>query len=164
MGQLIIFFIILSLFIIPIGMGLIHIILLFTIKSELKKAGKNYFKMETIKNKKMQYIYIGFCIVFLTFSVIIGEWLIPMLGIGFILWYISYLIKNKKFGNITGIYENGIINDKHLIKWDEIHYYKINENNIICDIKGEESFDFNNLSNIDEIKLLFDRNNVKQRE
>ena len=164
MGRLIVLLFIFGFFIVPIVIGLIQILLLFTIKKELKKAGKNYFKMMTKKNSKFEYIYLIFMIILFCFFIIIGQRLLIMICLGTLLWNIGDIIKNKLFGNISGIYENGIIIDKHLIKWNEIHFVKINENNISVFLNDGEAFDYMNILNINEIKELFNKNGIMERE
>ena len=163
MGQLIVILIIFGLFIVPTVIGLIQILLLFTLKNEIKKAGKDYFKMVT-KNSKFEYIYLIFMIILLGIFVIMRQWLFPIFYLGLLLWCIGNIIKNKLFGNISGIYENGIIIDKHLIIWNEIHFYKINENNLSIFFNDGENFDYINVLNINEIIELFNKNGIMERE
>jgi hypothetical protein len=72
--------------------------------------------------------------------------------------FTSLYLYNKKYNNIYGIYENGIINaNKELFEWKNIQSYKINENNISGYCKDGSPFEFNNIENIDEIRNLFEK-------
>ena len=79
--------------------------------------------------------------------------------------FIIPLITDKIFGNIAGIYENGIIDDsKDFIEWKDIHSYSIIENNLSGYFKKGDFFVYKNIENIDKIKELFIKNKIIQRE
>jgi hypothetical protein len=166
LGKLIIaFFIGFKFFLIPLCSGIFSIIKLLTTKNILKRAGINYLKMADVKNNEFEYIILGTLFVLFIFFMIAGKWFFPMLCLGFFLWYLGDILGNKLFGNISGIYQNGIIDcDKNFVEWKQIHSYKINENNISGYFQNGNLFEYNDIDNIIEIKKLFEDNNIMKRE
>jgi hypothetical protein len=163
----ILLFVSLRYLIIPIGVGIISFINIFTIKNKIKKAGKNYCKRIDIKIKNL-YLFV-FIVIILIIALIVlinsREWFASTVCLSFMLWIISIILRNRLYGNISGIYENGIIDyEKRLIEWKEIHSYKINENNISGYFNYGGLFEYNNLENINEIKELFEKNKIMDRE
>jgi len=104
-------------------------------------------------------------LIFLLFCILIQDWFLSIIAFSFIIYSVSEYISIKKYNNIFGIYENGIIDDnKNFMAWNKIHSYKINENNVSGYYKDGNSFEYKNLENIDEIKNLFEKNRVMKRQ
>jgi hypothetical protein len=164
-------FLLFKFFIIPICTLIIGFIKNMTLKSTIKKAGKYYYGVNKRVPKKHLIIFIilYFILFIITlFFLLVGEWFILIIFFIGLLYYIHIIfdiIINNKYGNIYGIYENGIINDnKDLINWNEVHSYKIDENNVSGYYNNGILFEYKNIENIDEINKLFERNNIKKRE
>jgi hypothetical protein len=151
-------------FIIPLCIGVISFIRIFTIKRKIKNAGINYYKEPDLKFDFLNLSIIIIALILLLFILISGEWFVPMWGLGFIIFFLSEMLINKLYGNISGIYENGIIgSNKKLFKWKELNSYQINENNISGYFNNGNIFEYNNLGNIYEIKELFEKNKIIDR-
>ena len=70
----------------------------------------------------------------------------------------------RKYKNIKGIYENGIIvYFKELFEWKKVHSYSITDNKLTGYLKNGNIFEFNDIENIDEIRCLFENKNIKHR-
>jgi hypothetical protein len=143
---------------------------LLTFKYDLKKAGINYFKIKEERGKSIKIFLLILCalciILFIggIFFLIVNEWIMALFCLIFPLWYIFELISNKKYGNIYGIYENGIISfPKEFYKWNNIYTYEIYENNIFVNCKNDTKIEIKNIENIDEIEKLFEKNNIMKR-
>jgi hypothetical protein len=149
--------------------GIVTIIRVLTIKHKLKIAGTNDYRI-IIKdncddNKKSQYLFVSIGIIVFAFSLIFSQHLLIYIILGgFIIWLSGDIIKNKIFGNIRGIYENGIVDENNLIRWDKIHSYTVNENSISGFFKNGFSFEYNNLDNIIVMKELFERKKITERK
>jgi hypothetical protein len=141
-----------------------------TLKNEIKRAGVNYYKEEAVK-KKRKNIYIVFIILFtlgilylIIISIILKYWYFFILSFLLIMSILPFGLIEKRFKNINGIYENGIIyHYKEYFEWKKIHSYSINENNLSGYLKNGFSFVFLNIGNIDEIEELFKLNKIKYR-
>ena len=72
-------------------------------------------------------------------------------------------IHSKKFNNVFGIYENGIVSSDKLFEWKDIHSYIITDNNILGYYINGNIFECKNVPNIEEIKCLFEKNRIKER-
>ena len=152
-------------FIIPLCSSLVIFIKIFSVKNILKKAGFNYHK-EQDRKTPVFIIYMNiFLIIIIIFLAILGKWLVPILCFSFIVYSIGNLIINNKYGNICGIYENGIVDtNRSLNTWKNIHSYKIIENSISGYFTNGSLFEYKNIDKINEIEILFSRNKVKRRE
>jgi hypothetical protein len=154
-----------KLFIIPMFGGILSVTKLLTTKSMIKSAGINSFKMAKIRKDEFEYIRLGIFVIVFIILMINSLWFLTMLLLSFILWYLGNVLSNKFFGNISGIYENGIIDcDKNFVKWSEIHSYKINENNVSGYFQNGNLFEYDNLDNISEVNKLFEKHNIMKRE
>jgi hypothetical protein len=169
-GKLIAFlFLSFKILIIPLLFPLTVLIKSKTIKDDIKKAGNIYYKKDydnkkNIISKFYPYLFV-ILLLFLKFSILMRDWFHTTIVLSFIILFTSLYIYNKKYNNIYGIYENGVINaDKELFEWKNIQSYKINENNISGYCKDGSLFEFNNLENIDEIRNLFEKNRVMKRD
>jgi len=169
-GKLIAFlFLLFKFLIIPLLITLSVIIKSKTIKDDIKKAGNIYYKKDydnkrNIFSKIYPYIFV-ILLLLLIFFIFMKEWFDTTIALSSIILFTFLYTDNKKYNNIYGIYENGIINaDKELFGWKNIHSYKINENNISGYCKDGSLFEFNNLENIDEIRNLFEKNRVMKRD
>jgi hypothetical protein len=153
------------------------LIKLFTIENIIKKAGKNYLMVtEKTSTKEKAFIFtmIIISIFLLLFSIIIliifsFDLIIVsliILSILMIIFFIIILSLNKKKDNIKfGIYENGIINNIfEFIEWKDIHSYIVIDNDLFGYYKDGNTFDYRNILNIEEIKYLFIKNRVKERD
>jgi hypothetical protein len=169
-GKLIAFlFLLFKFLIIPLLFPLIILIKSKTIKDDIKKAGNIYYKKDddnkrNIFSKFYPYLFV-ILLLLLIFFILMKEYFDTILVLSSIIIFISLYIYNKKYNNIYGIYENGIINaNKELFEWKNIQSYKINEKNISGYCKDGSLFEFNNLENIDEIRNLFEKNRVMKRD
>jgi hypothetical protein len=155
-------------FLMPLFTGIISIIKIFSTKNIIKKAGINYCKSTFKVNKKYYEVMIfilSLLIILSIFLFLLGEGFVPIICSGFILYLSGNLFIYKLYGNIVGIYENGIINaDNNLMNWNEIHSYKIEGNNIKGYFSKGNIFEFTDIQNISEIKNLFEKNNIMKRE
>jgi hypothetical protein len=119
-GNLIILlFVSLRYFIFPICAGIISFINIFTIKNKLKKAGINYCKKPDLKIKHLWSLILTLTIIIVGIIVLIisGHWFVSSIGFGFILLFLSQILSHKLYSDISGIYENGIIDsDKKLME------------------------------------------------
>jgi hypothetical protein len=151
--------------ILPIN-TLLKFIRIFTLRNILKNAGKKYCVNESQNNIKGQIIAIVFlAVISITFIIILKDWIFAVIIIFLNIIFLSDLIIIKIHGNVTGIYENGIVdNEKELNTWNKIHSYIIKENDILGYYMNGELFEFKNIENIEEISNLFIMNNVKERE
>jgi hypothetical protein len=148
--------------------SLLKFIKIFTLKNVIKKAGKKYFVNEN-SNNKYNKILILCSIIILTFSILaivfMGEWFVLIIGILFCILFLSDIFILKLYGNVIGIYENGIIdNDNEFNNWTKIHSYIIIEKDISGYYEKGGLFEFKNIENIEDIKNLFIKNNIKERE
>jgi len=151
--------------IIPLCIALINIIKLFTMKNMIKNAGKNYYIIYKKENYKNLFI-LSIVIVIVAFFVFVlnGNWIILTIMLTSTSFVFFEYFSKKKYGNIIGIYENGIIdNNKEFVDWKKIHSYKINDKDLCGYFNDGSLFEYKNLNNIDEIKSLFEKNNVKER-
>ena len=81
------------------------------------------------------------------------------------IYFSGTMIISKFYGNIFGIYKNGIIDyNMNLNLWKEIHSYNIIEKTIYGYYHDGNKFEYNNIEKIDEIKELFEKNNVQKRD
>ena len=155
-------------FVFPVLTSFIVFIKILTIKRTVKKAGNLYYKDENKRRNIYPTLFwlltiagIGLII----FFILLKEWFVSVIAFSLLLYYISEYISNKKFKNIYGIYENGIINyDKVLIEWKDIHSYEVNENNVSGYFKDGALFEYKNIGNIDEINNLFEKNGIMNRK
>jgi hypothetical protein len=169
LGKLVISLFYLKYLIMPIGVGIISFINIFKIKHKIEKAGRNYCNRSDLKIKNFHLLILIFAIIFLLITLIIlivsSQWFASAICLSFILWIISIILSNRIYGNISGIYENGIIDaDKRFRVWGEIHSYKISSNNISGYFNYGNIFEYNNLENINEIKELFEKYKILDRE
>jgi hypothetical protein len=147
---------------------IIQLIKFLTLKNDIYKAGKNYVLFQTkmtVRMNKFIKIIVLFAIIQIIFSIVVSFFALAVLLLIFIIDFIILFIFNKKFNNVYGIYENGIIDfsDK-LFEWKDIHSYIITDNNILGYYKNGNIFECKNVSNIEEIKCLFEKNRIKNRE
>ena len=146
--------------ILPI-IGLINIIRILTLKKVINRAGKNYYKSIIKLNNNSLYIWIVLYIISLLIAFILSKnLLVLVIFIGLIIWCLGNILKNVLFGNLVGIYENGIILDNTYYKWEKIHSYKINETNIFGYLNNGKKFNYCKIENIDEINELFEKNKI----
>jgi ACR3 family arsenite efflux pump ArsB len=152
-------------FVFPLCFALSVIIKIFSLKSILKKAGDCYYKAE-IKKPSVISLYTNIVlIVFCVFMIIFGERLIAIIVLPFVLYFWGEFILNKMYGNVCGIYKNGIIDgNRNLKEWNEIDSYMIADNTISGYFDNRNIFTFKDLENFEEIKTLFEKNNVKKRD
>jgi hypothetical protein len=140
---------------------------IFTIKNTLKKAGVNYFKVPDSDIVPLITLS-GIPVIsfFLIIFYYIRHLFLLIICLSYIFLIISEIISYYLFGNITGIYENGMIRRKKLIEWKKIHSYiiNVNENKISGYFNNGVIFELNNLNNIKEIKELFEKNKIMDRE
>jgi hypothetical protein len=167
-GLLIVYLVLLFKFLIfPVLTSFIVFIKILTMKKTIKKAGIIYYSSDNKKRNNYPELFLLVAIVFtglMIFFILLKEWFVSIIVFSFLFYYISEYISNKKFKNIYGIYENGIINyDKVLIEWKEIHSYEINENNVSGYFKDGALFEYKNMVNIDEINNLFEKNGIVKR-
>jgi hypothetical protein len=136
------------------------------VKYKIKQAGLNYYNIEVKKNNKFQiYFWAIMMVVAITFSLVINFHILLLIYIGgLILWLLSDIIKHKLFSHISGIYENGIIDDNNFIEWNMIHSYKINENNIFGYLQNGKLFEYYDIEKIKLIDELFKKNKIMKRE
>jgi hypothetical protein len=165
-GKLIVLlFLLLKFILIPLCSSLTVIIKLFTLKKTLKRAGTNYHKEPNNPTPSI-IIYINIAlIILLIFMAISGQTFIPILCFSFILYSAGDIIINKIYGNVCGIYKNGIIDyNKSLKKWNEIHSYKIADTTISGYFNDGNLYEYKNVEGIDEIEDIFKKNNIKKRD
>jgi hypothetical protein len=168
-GKLIAFlFLLFKFLILPVLASIISIVRIKIIKDDIKKAGIMYYKKddENKTNKFSGFFPFLFVILslLLIFFIFMKEWFDSIITLSGIIIFTSFYISFKKFNNIYGIYENGIINaNKELVEWKKIQSYEIKENNVSGYCKDGTLFEFNNIENIDEIKNLFEKNKVIKR-
>jgi hypothetical protein len=146
------------------------LIKLCTLKNEVKRAGVNYHLSKSkinINKKTVIILIIVFGIMLLSLiigSFILRHWYFLMLSLFMILNIIIFYIMERKYKNIKGIYENGIIvYFKELFEWKKVHSYSITDNKLIGYLKNGNVFEFNDIENIDEIRCLFETKNIKHR-
>jgi hypothetical protein len=169
LGKLIAFlFLLFKFLILPVLASIISIVRIKIIKDDIKKAGNIYYKKddENKTNKFSRFFPFLFVILSLSliFFILMKEWFHSILILSGIIYFTSFYISSKKFKNIYGIYENGIINvSGELIEWKKIQSYEIKENNVSGYCRDGALFEFNNLENIDEISNLFEKNRVMKR-
>jgi hypothetical protein len=154
-------------FIFPVLTSFIIIIKTLTIKKTVKKAGNIYYRADNKKQDDYTGLFLLMTITItglMIFLILSKYWFLSVITFSFILYYVSEYISNKKFKNIYGIYENGIINyNKVIIEWKDIHSYEINENNVSGYFKDGALFEYKNIENIDEINNLFEKNGIMKR-
>jgi hypothetical protein len=166
LGKLIIaLFLSFKFLIIPFCLSVLVLIKVFSIKSTLKKAGDKYYNEET-KRMPVVLVYINIILVVLfVFMVLLGNWIVPILCSFPVIYFLGEFIINKIYGNVFGIYKNGIIDyDKNLKEWKEIHSYTILDNGISGYFSNGNLFECKNIENIDELEKLFKKNNIKKRD
>jgi hypothetical protein len=132
----------------------------------LKKAGNNYYNIINKKEGKFNLIIgiVFICISLLRF-ILSCDWVISTIIFSFGIRFSFYYFQNKNYGNISGIYENGIIDyNNDLIIWKKIHSYKIIDKDIYGYINDGNIFEYKNIENIDEVKNIFEKNNISKRE
>ena len=144
---------------------IIKFVRIFTIKRILKNAGKNYCVLN-VEYKKG--VIISCCVVIIISTIInlvfYRNWVAFTICIIIIIISLSDIIIKKIHGNVIGIYENGIIdNNYELNMWKNIHSYKIDNKNIIGYYKNGELYEFIDNENINEIKKILIKNNVRER-
>ena len=137
---------------------------LVTIKNEIKRAGINYFMAEPQKPMKknkvivLTVVFVVIVLYLIMVSVILRHWSFLVLSILFIMNAVIMFSFWKKYKNISGIYENGIIHYFNgLFEWKDIHSYSITERNLSGYFKNGNVFEYKNIENIDEIQCLFER-------
>ena len=154
-------------FVFPVLTSFIVFIKILTIKKTVKKAGNLYYRDDNKEQNNYSILLLLVAIVFtglMIFFILLKEWFVSIILFSFLFYYISEHISNKKFKNIYGLYENGIINyNKVLIEWKDIHSYEINENNVSGYFKDGALFEYKNIVNIDEINNLFEKNGIMKR-
>ena len=138
-------------------------------RGEIKRAGKNYcyFQIKNLqkKNSKLDIILNIVMVILFVFSLVTRNWFHLIMASSLIVVNISQSLINKKFGNISGIYENGIIDHcKDYIQWREIHSYNITKNILSGYHEDGSYFKYENIENIEEIRSLLYKNGVKERE
>jgi hypothetical protein len=146
---------------------IIYLIKFLTIKNVIKNAGINYFlfkKIMTVKINKIIAILVLGMIIILIISLFTGFLDMTITSLIFISVFILIFNFHKKYNNVDGIYENGIINSEELFEWKDIHSYIITDNNIFGYYKNGNTFECKDVSNIEEIKCLFEKNKIKERE
>jgi hypothetical protein len=151
-------------FVILLCFGLSVIIKIFSLKSILKKAGDCYYKAENKKGSVVS-LYINIVLVVLCiFMIFVGEKSIAIVSLPFIIYSWGNFIVNKIYGNVSGIYENGIIDGNRILReWNDIHSYIAYDNTISGYFHDRSIFNFRNLEKFEEIKTLFEKNDVKKR-
>ena len=170
--DIIISFLFLRYFIIPLVFGVLCFIVFFNSKNEIKKAGKIYHKEDRKESgnfkRFVKICLISMPVVFII-TIISRRWLMSMIFCGLFFIYIAAYLNDKYYGNASGIYENGVIDHKYfdfisLTKWNEIHSYKITNENIFGCFNSGQIFEFKHINNIFEIKELFKKNRITERE
>jgi hypothetical protein len=158
-------FLLFKFIIIPFGSSLAIGIKLFTLKKTLKNSGNNFYK-EPDRKTPIAIIYINIALIILViFMALLGEWFVPILCFSYIIYSIGDLIINKIYGNVCGIYENGIIDhNMTLKKWNKIHSYKIIDNTVSGYFNNGKLFEYKNIENINEINNVFEKNNIQKRD
>ena len=149
-------------------LGIIGIIKLLIMNSEIRRAGKLIFMDKDKDNKEINYFLIAYSIVYFVLNIILlfsGSLFASILFFCMFIFFVSSIIINKKYKNISGIYENGLIDkNKDYYKWKDIHSYGIFENTIFGYLKKGEYFEIKNIDDIVNIEKLISNNNVKKRE
>jgi hypothetical protein len=141
-----------------------------TIKNEIKRAGINYFMAEpkkpTKKNKVivLTAVFVIILLYLIMISIILRLWFFLILSILLIMNAVIMFNIWKKYKNINGIYENGIIHYFNgLFEWKKVHSYSITEKNLSGYFKNGNIFEYKNIENIDEIQSLFVKNKINHR-
>jgi len=150
----------------PVLTGLINFSKIYSLKKFTENSGSNYFKVkkDTDKPKTFPKILNIFLVVFSLFFLLFGQWFIALLTFSASLLFISLEMLQNKTNVISGIYENGIIDDnKGLVEWKDIHSYEINGNDISGYFNDGQFFQYKNLENINEINDLFERKKIMKR-
>ena len=151
----------------PVLTGLTNFSKVYSLKKFAENSGSNYFKVkkDTDKTKKTfpKILNISL-VVFSLFLLIFGQWFIALLTFCASLLFISLEMLRNKTNVISGIYENGIIDDnKGLVEWKDIYSYEINGNDISGYFNDGLFFQYKNLENINEISDLFERKKIMKR-
>jgi hypothetical protein len=145
-------------------------------KNELKRAGKNYYiDIKNIDSEKYSKIRILIVLVISTFFLFflllsLGDnWIITSIYFCIIIIFNMDWIFNQIFGNISGIYENGIINqDKYFVSWNEVYLYSIVGNTFSGYLKKGDGykigdyFEYIDIENIEEINVLLKNYELKK--
>ena len=149
---------------------IMFLIKFLTIKNKLKRAGTNYFIEEPkkiMKKNKAIVLIIIFAIILLymiVVSIILRYWFFLIFSILLIMNVIIMFNFWKKYKNINGIYENGIMHYFNgLFEWKNIHSYSITEKNISGYFRDGSIFEYKNIENIDEIQYLFEKNKINKK-
>ena len=165
-----IFEIIMMVLCLPVALLLVYsIIKLFNFKHELNKTGISYFKTVNKKKQTFWVMLFGVTLAGIILMLILDpttreSWYQQVFPVSVTVTALTNMLSNQIHGNISGIFDKGIMENNRLYGWEKIHSYKIDKSSVFAYLKNGQVLQFNNLSNLNQIDELFEKNEILKSE